>query len=399
MNTYQKKIWTLAREVMDICDKNGVKWFVSGRSAMRACLSQLFYKSFLDFEITIEAGDALKFADAVKEAKIPDRSLESLLTNSNFPGFYFKYVDESTTLYRLNEGDATQNRGLFVTIQLLRRVNDNSSSMLQAGEVEKIICQSTYHMDEEKKIGLLRKFSYKIKKSLGGTIFSKKVFNLLVDLYSKDKASELLLKNIWDEYILTDMDIWGSMQIKEFNGRGFYVPQEEYFNITIGKDWKQYIDEIVLEGKCATMIIEGANNIASSVISYRELIPKLQLMGLNRKLYFDRKKNMEKNIQNKKMSEDARRAWIVAQRAGDYWHICDLYSGIKEKLVRLYVNNEIYELRKLLDDYDKTVRKYIGYNFLFLYDEEIFDIYLHVLNILGETSLLDRINELKRVSN
>ena len=108
---------------------------------------------------------------------------------------------------------------------------------------------------------------------------------------------------------------------------------------------------------------------------------------------------MEKNIQNKKMSEDARRAWIVAQRAGDYWHICDLYSGIKEKLVRLYVNNEIYELRKLLDDYDKTVRKYIGYNFLFLYDEEIFDIYLHVLNILGETSLLDRINELKRVSN
>lgn len=91
------KLIDLMEEVHIICKNNDINYFLVEEALVAAIKNLTLPKYRYTFSVAIYSEDVEKFCDIV--SNISGRKVESPLNNSQFPGFYMRYVDTSTTFY------------------------------------------------------------------------------------------------------------------------------------------------------------------------------------------------------------------------------------------------------------------------------------------------------------
>lgn len=112
------RVFGLLKELRDICDNNEIDYYISGDLAVSTYNEVKIDEDFHDVSVMVFAKDVEKLLDKLGE--LPNRTVESLLTNKKFPGFYIRYMDEGTTL--VNYGDPSfqyKTNSIGINIELI----------------------------------------------------------------------------------------------------------------------------------------------------------------------------------------------------------------------------------------------------------------------------------------
>ena len=394
MTGNQKKLWPLLQELIRICEEEDIPWFLSGRTAIRCVLNrEPFYKSFLDVEITIPIWYAKKLISSIEERNTPGRALEGLHNSAYFPGLYLKYVDTNTTLFPVNEGFSTREKGLFVKICFLKN-NPGEETLQKLQKIETLI-RDTAGRSVPSEIGWGERFLFRWKRRLRGVCFSCKRFDFLVASYGQE-GSQVLSDTVSGEPCACPRDRFQQTETWCWKETVLRLPAdvEGYCRMIGGDHWRKFQDDVILEGNKATMIVPGGNNLASAKIPYAQLLPVMKKAGLTERLLKRRVCTSRYNQQHKELSQCANLVWKLAQRAGDLILIRDTYSPQMDKICRLMEARQMDEVKGLLAQYDSTVRKYAEMDMGFYWDEQLQEIYLSLLYIYGEDSFGDWVKEL-----
>ena len=392
MNSYQTAAWNLVKEVKEICEEQGISWFVSGRAAMRAYEKKLFYKGFFDVDILIPIADVYEFMEAVEKKARPERKMESLRNNPDFPGFYIKYVDTSTTMIHVNEGTSTKYKGIFVRIDFIRDVPENPEKLERVLEKEKRIAsngkQAVYF--SKKHAGGIGRFGINRKRK------ACRMFGELVSEYTCAGADQCLVRGLDLSSVAMDRKQFSGACLALFENVTLRIPlePERYFTKIADENWRCHIDDVVLEGKEGTTIVEGANNLASVQIPFAELMPVLRTAGYNKKLCRKRARAIYYKDKHEQLALVKRDARNVALRAGDLWAIHDIYSSKKERIRNLLEARQMDVIRVEFKEYEEAVMKYYRLKMGFYYDDELWDIYLFMLEAYGNGETAARLREL-----
>ena len=392
MNANQKRCWNLLQEIIYICEEKNIPWFLSGRTAIRTYLkSTPFYKGFLDTEMTVPADRAFELIGELE--KRGDRVVESLLNNHKFPGFYIKYVDKNTTLIRMNEGESTKYKGIFVKILFLKHFPEDGYQKYDL--TERLITETTEQgVDINYTTSSMERKSFYRKR--GKNSYTKKIFSELIDGYSNKNSSKVLVNDLMGKNVEMSGEELYDNSFVLFQGYQLRLPEnpEKYFEIIAGESWEQCAEDIILYDQEGTMILEGANNLVSSKVSYEELIPLLEKNGLSKSLYKQRIKSTLINRRHQELIEMPNDIWSIAWRAGDLWRIHDIYLPKMNKIRGLFLAGQMDVLKQELEIYDETVRRYMEKDMAFLYSQELHDIYTEVMSAYGMTNDMDRLKEL-----
>ena len=192
MNKYQKRINKLLEEVTNLCDALLIPWFVSGRSAAKAYMGDMYQRGTFDVEITICAKDVPRFIEACEGRQ--GRFLEGYHNNSDFFGLYMKYVDTTTTLIDYNEGFSSSVRGMYIKINILRSVPTDKSNEKKCLKYEYLIEDtSKAYCGMSGKTSLLQRNFFRFVKIISRN-HNKKLFFKLIKRYSSTNASQVLLR-------------------------------------------------------------------------------------------------------------------------------------------------------------------------------------------------------------
>ena len=393
MNLYQKHEKKLFLELTELFDNEGIEWFVSGRSALRAMQGGMYQKGFLDTEVMIHAKDAGIVMEALKDKE--DRRLEGMHNNPLFPFFCFRYSDPSTSMIRMNDGLAFRYQGIFITISFLR-CTDIRTDISKAAKTESLLYDtSPVYTDLTGTTSAHERMSFENKRKKDN--FTRDLFFELCSEYSCDDGERrFVFENAEKELVSSDTDPFCSLQAVESDGMLLWIPREEsgYYEKYAGVDWKKRTFEIVLMGRNGAMTIEGANNIVSTIIPYDEMISLMKKEGYGEDFFVKRQKNIEVINYEKELYSENDRAWEIAKRAGDLWEAYDHYHGQLEKLKKLMDAGEWLWIRDEMALYSEFVAKYYEQGMSFRLHDDIHDIYMQMLKIFGETDYLD---ELKKI--
>lgn len=398
MNINQKRLWVLIKEIIEICNEADIPWFLSGRTAMRAYEKEVFYRGFLDVELTIPAEKVHNFFETFKKKQYDNRVIESLCNNFDFPGFYLRYIDTESTLIRMNDGRAIKNQGLFIRIELLKKIPKNIEACKKGDKYLKLIKETApVCVNHIKSMSFLNRMFFSIAKKIGRQHYTKKLFNNLIDIYSTCDSQGVYVYSSekGEEVEFPEKRFTELVQII-YKDMILYLPYDinEYLERIFDGDWKRHIDEIVLEGPKANMIVEGANNIVSSKLSFEYLIPILKRNGLNKRLFRMRKITSRKNQKHKDLSVIPNETWNLAQRAGDLWLIYDEYNDKIDIIQKLFEAKQLDELKVIFNTYDEIVRKYEKLDMGFFYNIVLWNIYLYLLESYGEGVLVSKLKRL-----
>lgn len=393
MTGNQKVLFNLFKELIDIFEENDILWFVSGRSALRCFeIGSPFYKSFLDLEVTIPIEKVNVLIDSINLKDNKRFVLEGLYNNNLFPGFYLKFVDTTTTLFCVNEGYSTREKGLYIRINFFKNYNVDSFDMARKIE-EQLLNTSCSSIPKSK--DAFYYFSV-VKRRVLSESWGGNKFNELLELYGRN-SNFITFDDIFGQYVVVNKKEILQLMYLDCDDITINIPsnQDLYANLICGRDWRNYIDDVVLEGKHANMIIPGANNLTSVKLPYSYLIKVFKSEGLTRKLLKKRELTSSYNVEHIILSQNSKSAWLNAQRAGDLIHIRDYYCDKIEYIKLLYNYGQIDELENVLYEYEFYIQKYLKENVSFYWNDTLLEIYLDLLRVYGKDDEVDRILRLK----
>ena len=399
MNIYQKKVVILLDEVIDICNRGNIPWFLSGRTGMRLYNGTLFTKGLIDTELAIPISKVEVFLNIFKNMQYSNRVVESLNNNSNFAGLYFKYIATDSSLIRINDGKVNKYPGLFVKIVFVKNKPLVKSKLLLGRHLLALISDSApQYVEFTGKTFFVERVVFKFLRTTCRTLFTRLLFKYLVNLYSSNSDGEVIVDSIWGSDIFFDKGFFAELNAIIWENRIYQIPEEaeKYFFAISDDDWDFHSTEIILEGRQGTIIVEGANNIASTFIPYNRLNQLLFQKGLNTVLFRKRKKEIKKKFCHKNMSELSTETWNLAQRAGDLWDIFDIYSERKKLIIKLFSVRQLDKLRDVLAVYDQKVHKYEKLKMGFYYDNDIWEIYLYILKEYKENKFAEKVSHLAK---
>lgn len=99
----QELLYRMMAELRDICETQGIPYFLTGWSALSAYGGGCLREDVQAGQIMIRVEDAQALADAVtaaiREGTVSDRAIEYLGNNPAFPGFFIRYSAENTTAF------------------------------------------------------------------------------------------------------------------------------------------------------------------------------------------------------------------------------------------------------------------------------------------------------------
>lgn len=114
----QARVVELLKEIEEICEAEGIRYSLAGRTAAMQTAAGGFTCSDYTAEIMMMPADYAKFCKAASGRE--NRAIESLENNPLMDGVYARYTDTSTTLIDLTRSPWAREQGVFVRIWVLR---------------------------------------------------------------------------------------------------------------------------------------------------------------------------------------------------------------------------------------------------------------------------------------
>lgn len=126
----------LMAELRDLCNENQIPYFLTGWSALSAYGRGDLGDNVRIGQIMIWPQDARRLAKAIEDMNRPDRDVDYLDKNPNFPGFFMKYYAEDTTLFEPYHDKGYTHHGYCVDILFINYLPKSFLAKKQLGMLE-----------------------------------------------------------------------------------------------------------------------------------------------------------------------------------------------------------------------------------------------------------------------
>lgn len=381
LNDVQRVHLRLMREIKDICDAAGIRYYLSNRAALNAYVLGSVTTEETSPTILIHVEDSLKFAEAFEAKGIPNRVLDSMLTNNKYPTFSFRYVDTQTLCLSTRQLDNYLCHGLYVHIGFLERVPNlvlkRFGSMLKMG---------WFDVNSVNARGSSIQIKSRLSQGIVGSVFNtekdafvgSRLFNTLLKIYSNPsneyQVNDNALKLVKFESDMID----GKQEVVDVCGTEFttFCETENYLKNTYGR----HFDSAARKPKQLSIY-----RIVDAHIPYEEYCrTNPELVG-DQDYRSDVFENRIFFATNRKFMKVIDHEWNNALYIGTKWEFQDYYPQEMANIERLFTAGDYEELADLLLPYvshfnsDRDgILPYYNYHLLdicevFLYDTERFN--------------------------
>ena len=175
--------------------------------------------------------------------------------------------------------------------------------------------------------------------------------------------------------------VFAKSQTVMLEGIPFQAPGNirKYLTLSYGDDYKH-----VTEPK----YVMPPQMIISARVSYTQVWKEA---GNFEKYCKERRKNVRRLVRSRSMKECFNECWDYVEFCGRRMNLGVTFERRKDYIKNLYKNEDYITLEKVFRSYSKMMEKSFEQGELFAEDDEIFDIYVDVLEKTGKTELREKI--------
>lgn len=381
MNREQKVVFSLLKEVDEICRKCGITYYLSPQLTLCGVMGLPFPENPRAGVVYMKVRDMERFRMAVQEESPQERIVESMAESKRFPGFFLYYVNQSTLCYLINEGRNYQHPGIGVKIMPLRgKIPSRPLHLLtrvqEVGWME--MCDSYGNRRGRKKIlckSLMSLFCLAGRARLGRSLY--RGFCKRMDVADTPEYVLRLKKKT----VYFPRHVFEQTSFVVLEGYTFLAPGEIplYLKKYYGKNYEQ---------KTFSSYKAGVGDMVSARVGYQEFF---QEVGNQSRFIKDRIRQRRKDTFGKNKKKYLEQSWKYVKFCGDKIRLEQYYIQKKDYIQNLYKNRDYPALEDVFLPYHKTTLKCLKRQEIFVPDEEIFEIYLQTLEKTGKSSLKERV--------
>lgn len=373
----KNKIISLLKEIKIVCETQNIDFFISGELALCTYRKEPLKPDFNDATVLIFAKDVERLKKGLK--KLPNRRIEDLTNNRNFPGYYLRYMDESTTL--VNCDDSTFNydtNSIGIDIEVIcgcinRRFKDRLLNL-----IKRIWCRChraeylNKYVDKRTTIKIaLIKFLFVI---IGTSSIMRRLFDLWTKMGTVKSNSVEIARNNGD--IVT-------MNASVFNSKEYLIIEGERYPFVASL--KLFVSKLY-HGRFKRK--PRKNEIFSEKITweqYKRILDEkkivLRAVQKKQKIYMVWKKRVYEPLR-KKRSFYYNLLFCSEDRMKYYKE----YNADKKLyILELYLQQDYDQLKEEMKEYLQALKDYAKKEIGFCFDREIFEIAMHLLIIEAKT--------------
>lgn len=369
MDVVQSKIINLLQEIHVTCEKLNIKYILGGVTAEEAACFNRITPGRYTATVYMTLNDLMDFKKYVKENLHETRIVEGLNNNNRMPGFFFRYVDKTTTFYDYNYGNTYKYNGIYVRIEILRR-NRNTKKLRKLGNQERAFAFNSYRYRRVLSFkSLMAKWGMGLKLFFARTAVAKKLYLKCCKAYTETENFStvfMLFNRKKNKMVKYPSYMLYGRKLVDFEGIQLYVPLNIKLHTSLLAD-REPVEKL-------PEMINNSSVIMSDIIPYEEYIvdkkSRKKVAALRQRVFFS-------DIMHGYVTYFIRKDWKIMLCVNERLDLMQKYAPIKSDIIKAYSQCNFEKLSGLLSEYDEKLRYHLDKTGMTIFfDKEIYDIYV-----------------------
>ncbi len=356
MNSIQKHLVVLLKEIDEICAKNNIDYVLCGRTAKDACKDHTFLGEYVYASVLMNVKDFLKFRRVVKQKFHKKRVVESIMDYPDYPeGRAMRYVDEETTFLYGHTAHRFRHNGIFVTIQQCRCMPKGALAKKAIKVLDDVINFGTKTSLEG--MGKKKRFALKCLKAVGKLMGNARLVRMAVriqNMFLKRKGNSLTYIRVGSKDISLAENTLRDVKCVVFGEESFAVPQshDEFIKKVFGVKWAS--DDQLTDITTPHLLV------ASTEVSYKEFDIGSVLgdrSRIERMMEVRNSLSSEISAKRKQIEKNWDVLFMTRERYRLYTQFKPIEDALYEKVAKAKAEYEW--LSFVLQDYTSSVKEYL----------------------------------------
>lgn len=387
MNSMQKITFRLLEEIDEICDRNGLTYYLGPVTLATAMLHQGYDRNLICPDLMMPVDDMGRLLQYFERELPKDRSVEHMGNSKNFIGFQVSYVDETTTYIQLNRGTDISKCGARVNIIPIRK-NASGISAKALRVLETGWESNGFRLTKRINIKtVIAAGTVRIAMLIGKGNVAKLLFKRFMKQY-KNPMDEAVVKETKKKRILLPASHFIGAERIVFAGREFPAPAQtdDFLQRYFGEYWQE---------KFANRNVNHMDTVILPAMSYHEFISKAQENGYDIRRYFkEYRMSIIKGVFLLPAMRSRAKAILIAKRSGDRLRFYEEFQQKREIIHNLFSHQNYEALRLLFAEHERTTLFYLKKKLGFCVGEEFFEIQCALFSHYGRQDLVERLKNL-----
>ncbi len=369
MTDVQKKLLNLLIELDTICQREGIQYYLCKETALSAYKEKGFFPSCYEINVAMTTTDALRFARAVKKEKRPNRVVDSMWNNKNYPDFTMRYGDTGSLMMQLPFNSASFHPNIAVTIHMIRYKTARGAKIYRyTRPLWKACVKPTSSV-----AGFSRRAAvlacHFAKNLLGGRLFSRMLFKLWVRIHSHKNSKNVSI--CAGSYKFPNKLLSGKTMV-DFEGHSFptFANLETYFLKEFDKEWKTCQPEYLMP---------SASLLVSAKVSYQDYLRRsknhIDYKALQRNKLKLETVQAKVSLYNQKINV----YYAIVDRTQRRYAMWEKYMPMKDELVKLHQEGRWEELNEHLKPFRSALWACYKKGLGLCFDKDIFEMTMDIL--------------------
>lgn len=380
----QKIILNLLEEIKNICEKEGISFFLGGYIAEGAEKYGTFFKGCCSAYIVMHPRDRKRFLRAMKHGIASNRKLESFETNRNYPDFSIRYTDTDTLFFNVREEGFYRNNGISITVYFVRpnagteirqKFNTGLYASIEANALKSPLYNYTLRKTAAGIIGKAAMFF------LGKKLTKKIAWKLIYSSKDSAQIQSGSIKSFWFHDIPIPTLNFDERRLCSLNGITFPIPvnYDLYSKHQIRKGLK-------INQRIGIQI--GLPYIISTTIPEREYTKRLSRCHLCRSYQKSASRLYRINLNCGVHEKYLQTAWTITKRGLDRLLLWKHYMPLKNELLSYISENDYKILWNILKPYINKIKYYYKYSLPISFDNDILRITWKLMERAGQGKMI-----------
>lgn len=384
MRKEQQVILSLLKEIDEICLKHKIDYYLSPRLTLCAVTGQPFPVNPLFGVVLMKTADMERFREIVQENPGQGRALESMKNHKWFPGFYLRYENTDTLCMNLDAGREYAYPGLGINIQPLRTKVSSGRKRKKLSAEENgwlQLCDAFY--GETGAGNFLAKLMIKIRALGGQGRLAGKLYDEFCSSYQETDAAEYVLKRK-KQTTNFPAEVFAKSRRITLEGMEFQTPEdtELYLKSSYGADYRKETEP---------PYIQPVQMVVSARVGCEKFREEAENLD---EIILERIRHSRRQAKDRRRKEYFNECWDYAVFCGNRMNVGTAYKKQKGYIQNLYKNQDYRTLEKVFKSYTKMMQKSLQREELFKPDDEIYEIYMDVLEKTGKSVQKKKIENL-----
>jgi len=370
----QKRILELMKEIDGICQKNDIRYFLQGRTALMALKYGGFKDCFINLSIGMTVENAKAFLKVLESDCPSGRYYECMFNSPNYPRVSIRYGDRNSMDFATYNYGNYKYYGINVVIEIYRHPEISKLKAKVNGFMEygwEYMCNPKKFTVKSAVCGM---GTGALAALTGRRKFSKRLFKKLVidNRLKTDRYMWLPYYGKGRKYFTADM--LNDTRRIPFEDTEFPViaQTEEYLKLILGKKWE--------ERKFPERYPSTAIRLIDTNLPFQKYLSYLKTEKIDAAgIWKKRKKFVKKNNKVKVLDVRLRGYWPRIFMSGDRYIYWNYYNKKKYYLNELYKSGEKELLASELEPCIELMEYYEKRDLGFYFDEKIFEMIEYVL--------------------